>query len=109
MRTELYSVRSSAEEMSFLNKNLRKVVKALSDKTSLRVLYKTEIDYNPRKIKADLIENLSADNPPELYIYVNALDTQDDSSFRQLFHPLIERLEKELPQDEVAEDGKAKL
>ncbi|MBQ2944567.1 MAG: class B sortase [Ruminococcus sp.] len=109
MRTELYSVRSSAEEMSFLNKNLRKVVKALSDKTSLRVLYKTEIDYNPRKIKADLIENLSADNPPELYIYVNALDTQDDSSFRQLFHPLIERLEKELPQDEVAEDGKTKL
>ncbi len=109
MRTELYSVRSSAEEMSFLNKNLRKVVKALSDRTAVRILYKTEIDYNPRKIKTDLIESLSADNPPELYIYVNALDTQDDSSFRYLFSPLIERLEKELPQDEVAQDGKTKL
>lgn len=109
MRTELYSVRSSVEEMSFLNKNLRKVVKALSDKSAVRVLYKTEIDYNPRKIKADLIESLSADNPPELYIYVNALDTQDDSSFRYLFYPLIERLEKEFPQEEVAEDGKTKL
>lgn len=109
MRTELYSVRSSTEEMSILNKNLRKVVKKLSDKTALRVLYKTEIDYNPRKIKADLIESLSADNPPELYIYINALDTQDDTSFRYLFYPLIERLEKELPQDEVAPDGKTPL
>ncbi len=109
MRTELYSVRSSAEEMSFLNKNLRKIVKALSEKASVRVLYKTEIDYNPRKIKADLIESLSADNPPEFFIYANALDTEDNSSFRYLFCPLIERLEKELPQDKVTQDGKTKL
>lgn len=109
MRTELYSVRSSAEEMSFLNKNLRKIVTALSEKASVRVLYKTEIDYNPRKIKADLVESLSADNPPEFYIYANALDTEDNSSFRYLFYPLIERLEKELPQDKVAQDGKTKL
>lgn len=109
MRTELYSVRSSAEEISFLNHNLRSVVKTLNEKTSVRVLYKTEIDYNPRKIKSDLMSSLSADNPPELYIYVNALDSEDSSSFRYLFTPLIDRLEKELPQGEVADDGKTRL
>lgn len=109
MRTELYSVRSSAQEVSFLNKNLRTIVKALSDKASIRVLYKTEIDYNPKKIRADLVDSLSADNPPELYIYVNALESEDSSSFRYLFSPLIDRLEKELPQDEVAQDGKTPL
>ncbi len=109
MRTELYSVRSSAEEISFLNNNLRKIVKALNEKASVRVLYKTEIDYNPKRIKADLTESLSADNPPEFYIYVNALESEDSSSFRYLFSPLIERLEKELPQDEVAQDGKTRL
>lgn len=109
MRTELYSVRSSAEEISFLNHNLRSVVKALNEKVSVRVLYKTEIDYNPRKIKADLVDSLSADNPPEFYIYVNALDTEDSSSFRYLFTPLIARLEKELPQSEVSKDGKSRL
>ncbi len=109
MRTELYSVRSSAEEISFLNNNLRKIVKALNEKTSIRVLYKTEIDYNPKKIRTDLTESLSADNPPEFYIYVNALESEDSSSFRYLFSPLIERLEKELPQDKVAQDGKTPL
>lgn len=109
MRTELYSVRSSAEEISFLNKNLRKIVTALNKRCSVRVLYKTEIDYNPRKIKADLIDSLSADNPPEFYIYVNALESQNSSSFRYLFSPLIERLEKELPQGEYSEDGSTPL
>ena len=106
MRTELYSVRTSAEEISLLNQNLRKTVKALNDKAAVRVLYKTEIDYNPRKIKNEIIDSLSADNPPELYIFINALDSQDDSSFRYLFYPLIKRLEKEFPQYETDEEGR---
>ena len=106
MRTELYSVRTSAEEISLLNQNLRSTVKTLNDKTSVRVLYKTEIDYNPVKIKREIIDSLSADNPPELYIFANALDSQDDSAFRYLFYPLIKRLEKEFPRYEIDEEGR---
>ncbi|MBR3971650.1 MAG: sortase, partial [Ruminococcus sp.] len=53
-------------------------------------------DQSPRKIKADLISSLSAQNPPELHIFANALNTEDISSFYALFSPFIETLEKEV-------------
>lgn len=109
MRTELFSVRQSTEELSLLNRELKKIVTDLDEKASLRVLFKTEIDCNPKKIKKDLISSLVSDNPPELYIYANALDTKDSSSFRRLFEPVLKKLEKALDTKEVAEDGKTRL
>ena len=96
MRTELYSVRSSEEDISYINNNLRKIVNRLSQKAAVRILFKTEIDWNPKKIKADLMESLSANNPPELHIFVNAIDTKDNSSFCSLFSPFFRALEKDI-------------
>ncbi|MBQ4105397.1 MAG: sortase [Clostridia bacterium] len=109
MRTELFSVRSSTDEVALLNRELRTIVTDLDNKASIRVLFKTEIDCNTRVIKNDLMSSLASDNPPELYIYANALCTKDSSSFRKLFTPVVERIEKELPEGELAEDGKTRL
>ncbi|MBQ9742258.1 MAG: sortase [Ruminococcus sp.] len=104
MRTELFSVRSSPEEVALLDKNIKKIVTDLDHKSSIRVLFKTEINRDPRAIKKDLMSSLVSDNPPELYIYANALSTKDSASFRRLFTPLLERIEKELPAGDYDED-----
>lgn len=109
MRTELYSVRSSEEEISYINSHLRKIVNKLNDQAKIRVLFKTEIDWNPKKIKSDLMDSFNAHNPPELYVFVNALDTKDSSSFCALFTPFLEALEKEILKTEPGEYKKSKL
>ncbi len=103
MRTELYSVRSSERDMALLSRNLHDIVSALQEREGIKVLFKTEIDCSPKKIGADLIESFEADNPPEFYIFANALETKDNSSFVRLFAPFIEALERVLPKLEVAE------
>ncbi len=96
MRTEIYSVRSDAQEISYINNNIKSIANEINEKASIKILYKTEIDANAKKIKADLDESFIADNPPELYIFINALDTKDISSFYSLFSPFIEGLEKDI-------------
>ena len=109
MRTELYSLRSSAEELSYINDNLRPIVTALSKDANIKVLFKTEIDRNPKKIKTDLFESYESPNPPELQIFANALDTKDNTSFCSLFMPFIEAIEKEIVKADPIEYKKSKL
>ena len=100
MRTELYSIRSSAEEISYINDNLKSIVTELNIKASVKILFKTEIDRNPKKIKAELYSNLGAMNPPEFHIFLNALDSEDISTFQYLFTPFIESVERDLKRSE---------
>ena len=99
MRTNLYSLRSTKEEFEFINKNKRKIAIKLDEKASTRLLFKTDIDSNPKKILKDFALDLESDNPPEFYIYANALDTTDSSSLRRLFTPLLKIAEKEISED----------
>ncbi len=109
MRTELYSVRSSEEEISFINRHLKKIVTELNNRAAVKVLFKTEIDWNPKKIKADLFESLVESNPPELLIFINAIDTKDSSSFQTLFGPFMDALEKEILKNAPPEYKKSEL
>lgn len=109
MRTELYSVRSSKEEISYINQNLKKIATKLNRKAAVKVLFKTEIDWNPKKIKADLMDSLVAHNPPELHIFVNAIDTKNNSSFCSLFTPFLTALEKDILKEAPPEYKKSGL
>ncbi len=109
MRTEIYSLRSSAEELSYINDNLRSIVTTLNKTANIKILFKTEIDCNPKKIKADLFESYESPNPPEFQIFINALDTKDSSSFCSLFMPFIEAIEKEIVKADPPEYRKTKL
>lgn len=107
MRTEIYSVRSSTDEIEYIRTHFKELTHALDEITSTHVLFKTEIDSNPRKIKKEFINSICSDNPPEFYIYANALDTEDSSSFRRLFSPLIKVLEKELVNEVLLSTNKS--
>ncbi len=96
MRTNLYSLRSTREELTFIDQNKKKLAVKLDEHSSIRLLFKTEIDSNPKKILKDFAFDLDSDNPPEFYIYVNAIDTTDSSSLRRLFGRLIKAAEKEI-------------
>ncbi len=109
MRTELYSLRANAEEVSYINDNLRSIVSDLEEKATIKILFKTEIDRNPRKIKAELFESYDAPNPPELQLFVNALDTKDNTSFLNLFKPFLEAIEKEIIKSDSTELRQRKL
>lgn len=96
MRTELYSVRSDNDEVAYINNNLKGIATAINEKSGIKILFKTEIDCNAKKIKTDLYESFEASNPPEFHIFANALDSKDISSFYALFSPFIDSLEKDL-------------
>ncbi len=96
MRTEIYCVRSNSDEIAYCKAHLKELAHALDVSDSIHIILKTEIDSNPRKIRKEFVNSVTTDNPPEFYIYANALDTEDSSSFRRLFTPLITLLEKEL-------------
>ncbi len=99
MRTNLYSLRSNKEELAYIKDNIRKIAITLDERSSIRLLFKTEIDPNPRKIMKDFAIDLNSDNPPEFYIYANALDTQDSSSLRRLMKHLVKACEKALAEN----------
>ena len=65
MRTEIYSVRSSTDEIEYIRTHFKELTHALDEITSTHVLFKTEIDSNPRKIKKEFINSICSDNPPE--------------------------------------------
>ena len=100
MRTELYSLRFDRQEILYIEQHKRDIVRALDKGASIRVLFKTEIDPTPRKLRNEFVDTFNTDNPPEFNIYANALDTKDSSSFRRLFTPLITLVEKELKETE---------
>ena len=41
MRTELYSIRSTTEEISYINDNLRSIVTTLNKNAHIKILFKT--------------------------------------------------------------------
>ena len=106
MRTELYSVRSSTEEVAYINNNLKRIATEINANSGIKILFKTEIDYNPKKLRTDIFESFEASNPPELHIFLNALDSEDISSFTYLFSPLIEALEKEIAKNQGTDRSK---
>ncbi|MGN0452398.1 MAG: class B sortase [Ruminococcus sp.] len=99
MRTELYCVRSKKGDLSPIADNIKEIATTVDSEASVRLLFRTEIDSNPKKIKRELEDTFGADNPPELFIFANALDTENSASFRRLFTPFIEECEAELGKD----------
>lgn len=93
MITELYSVRSDQKEIDLISKNIIYITNKLYECTDIRMSVKTEINSNPKKIKTAVLDSLKNKNKPDFVIFANALDTEDSSSFRRLFTPLIESAE----------------
>ncbi len=88
MKCELFSARSSEEEVEIINLKTNALITSLK-KHGCSLLYKTEVDLNPENIEKALKNSASSSDPPELIIIANALSTTDRSSFLTLFEQSI--------------------
>lgn len=93
MRVELFSLRRSEAEVAELSSHAKAIYGRLDANTNAHIISKTEVDRNPKKIADAFTAGLEVDDSLEGYIFANAIDTADSSSFVDLFSALMGLLE----------------
>ena len=104
---ELYCVLGNEQDVSAFNSKLDDIASSLYEK-DIRVMYNTEIAKDEKAITKALKEADKNENAPDYFIFVNALDTTDALSFKQLFYNYIREQEKLITADEENEGKVAK-
>lgn len=92
-RTELFSLRRTPDEVAELNSKARELYKRLDEDTFSHIITKTEVDRNPKRICDAFTDSIEADDSCEQYIFANAIDTEDSSSFVDCFAPMMSLIE----------------
>lgn len=79
MNAEIYSIRSSREELQSLNKALPAVIDELRE-SNVNILYKTEMDLDREKLLQGIHQSLSSKDDIELIVITNALDGKEGNA-----------------------------
>lgn len=96
---ELFSVRKSRNDFLQLQAGMDFAVTILRE-NDIDVRYRTEISADAVRIADSLKESLSdEDDDINLFVFANALNTSDSSSFKKLFYEFIARTEATLTTD----------
>ncbi|MBR3988538.1 MAG: class B sortase [Clostridia bacterium] len=93
MRAELFSLRRTPDEVAELNNQSKSLYTRLDEITNTHIIINTEVDRNPKRICNAFRESVQADDGIEGYIFANAIDTEDSSSFVELFTPVMSLIE----------------
>lgn len=94
MRIELFSLRRTSAETELVRESYKALFDKLDNETSAHIISTTEVDRNPRKLTQAFEYSISGDDSLDGYIFLNATDTKDSSSFVDLFTPLMKLLEE---------------
>lgn len=105
---ELYSVNKNPTDVESFKESIDAIASMLYQ-NNIRVLYHTDIKSDPREIKKSLYKSSKTDDAPDYNIFVNALDTTDASSFKNLFYGFIKSVEEELKPDDNNQGNIAKI
>lgn len=105
---EIYSVQSNPEDAATFNDNIDSIAKALYEH-DIRLMYNTDIEPDAKVFSKALYSSEQITNPPDYSLFVNALDTQDPSSFKELFYNFIKSNEERIVPDEEFEGTVAKI
>lgn len=105
---ELYCVLSNEQDVEAFNKKLDTIADSLYKK-DIRVMFNTEIENNEKAFTKALKEADESIDSPDYFIFVNALDTEDPSSFKTLFHSFVRDTEKLITPEEEQESKIAKI
>ncbi len=105
---ELYSVRSNQQDLDVFNEKIDDIASLLYER-DIRVLYNTEIDPSAKAFSKALNEAETSAEAPDYYIFVNALDSQDSSSFKSLFYDFIRESENLITPTDENKDKIAKV
>ena len=93
MRAELFSLRRTPSEVAELNNQSKSLFSRLDEISNTHIIIKTDVDRNPKKIRDAFKESFEGDDEIEGYIFTNAIDTADSSSFVNLFSSMISLIE----------------
>ena len=92
-RVELFSLRRSENEVNLFNAEAKGIFSRLDQETNAHIIIKNEVDRNPKKIATAFAKAIENDDSVDGYIFLNAVDTEDSSSFVDCFTPLMAMLE----------------
>ena len=104
---ELFSIRKSKENFDALSKDFQHICDSLAEQ-GVEVRFKTDVSADPKKLSEAAMSSVKVD-AAELYIFSNALNTSDSSSFKSLFYELVSELESALTVDEEHAGSTPKL
>lgn len=107
MNVEVFSLRTSEQDIKNISDNLRNISEELA-KDEFYVKYKTEVDLNKQKIKKALDTSVTSDNKPDIIVVANALTSHDSSSFKKLFADIIAECESEIQDPAPKKSKKSK-
>lgn len=105
---ELFSVLKDEQDVNAFNLKLDDIADDLY-KRGIRVTFNTEISPDQKAFTKALNEGEENENAPDYFIFMNALDSQDPSSFKSLFYTFIRENEKLITPDEEHEGKVAKI
>lgn len=93
-RIELFSLRRTPDEVAEFNNQSKAIFNRLDKETNAHIVTHTEVDRNPNRIASAFRDTIEFDDFAEGYIFLNAVDTEDSTSFRDCFTPLVAMLEE---------------
>lgn len=105
---EIYSVSKSQKDALYFSECIDELASMLYQK-DIRVLYNTDIKADSKAIKTALNKSAKAEDAPDYNIFINALDTADASSFKELFTEYIKSVEETVKPDREHKGTVAKV
>ena len=97
-RCEIFSARKSRTDFSAV-KECEKALEMLLYDRNISAECITEVTRDPAKIDAALQKSLSDSSSPDLFLFLNTLDSKDSSSFKENFYEFITAQEEKLFED----------
>jgi len=94
---EIFSIRKSKKDLEALERDFQKVVDSLGDQ-GCDVRFKTEVSADPKKLSTAVMTSIK-EGSADIFLFANALNTSDASSFKELFYEFISSAESELNPD----------
>ncbi len=104
---ELFSIRKSKSDHAELDAAFDSVAEKLRE-AEVDVKFKTDLSADAEKL-ADALDASTENGEIELYLFANALNTPDSSSFKKLFYEYITRTEATLEPDGEHPNASPKL
>lgn len=105
---EIYSVLKNETDAQEFDKHLDDISDVLNKK-NIRILYNTNIKPNSKTIAKALSSSEESSDAPNYNIFVNAIDTKDSKSFKELFYAFIKYNEDMIEPYEENEGKTAKI
>ena len=104
---EIFSIRKNKADFEALQESFDSIYDTLAEQ-GVEVRFRTEISADPKKLCAAVSASVQA-NAAKLYLFANALNTSDSSSFKSLFYEFIAEQEAGLAADEAHEGMTPKI